>query len=106
MRHRIVLEENEFGWNHKTVAGWLFDEWGFPDSLRDAVTDEGSPEDGTAAYPVVRVVASLSAPGEPPELMEATAARITGVFGLPADEAAEILQAARSDAATLAGSLR
>lgn len=100
-----ALEEQTYGWTHKTVAGWMFDEWGFPDSLRDAVTDEGSPEDGTAAYPVVRVVASLSVPGEPAEVMEGTAVRISGVFGMLESEADEILQAARSDAATLAGSL-
>lgn len=99
------LEMAAYGWSHKTVAGWLFDEWGFPESLRDAVTDEGSPEDGTAAYPVVRVVSSLSSPGEVAAVTETTASRISAVFGLGSDEAVELLQEARSDAATLAGSL-
>lgn len=100
------LEMTAYGWNHKTVAGWLFDEWGFPESLRDAVTDEGSPEDGTAAYPVVRVVSSLSAPGEVAAVTETTSSRICAVFGLAAGEADALLQEARSDAATLADSLR
>jgi HD-like signal output (HDOD) protein len=99
------LEMAAYGWSHRTVAGWLFDEWGFPDSLRNAVTDEGSPEEGTAGYPVVRVVSSLSVPGEMSAVMAATATRIAGVFGIPEEAATEVLQAARSDAATLAGSL-
>lgn len=99
------LEMAAYGWSHKTVAGWLFDEWGFPESLRDAVTDQGVPEAGTAAYPVVRVVATLSTPGEVTDVMTATANRITTVFGLAEDTAADILAAARSDAATLASSL-
>jgi HD-like signal output (HDOD) protein len=99
------LEMAAYGWTHKTVAGWLFDEWGFPGTLRDAVTDTGQPEDRTAGYPVVRVVSSLSSPGEVSEVMAATATRIAAVFGMPEEAAAEVLQTARSDAATLASSL-
>lgn len=102
----IDLEMAEYGWDHKTVAGWLFDEWGFPQTLRDAVTDGGQPEDDSAMYPVVRVVSSLSAPVEVSALTETTASRIAAVFGLPADEAVDLLQEARSDAATLAESLK
>ena len=99
------LEHQEYGWTHKTVAGWLFDEWAFPESLKDAVTEEGRPEDGAVVYPVVRVVSSLSEPGEPNDVANTTATRIAAVFGLPEDAAAAVLQAARSDAATLADSL-
>ena len=99
------LEMAAYGWTHTTVAGWLFDEWGFPEPLREAVTDEGVPEDGTAVYPVVRVVSSLSVPGEMAEVIATTAGRIAVVFGLPEDHAVEMLQEARSDAATLANSL-
>jgi HD-like signal output (HDOD) protein len=99
------LEMAAYGWSHKTVAGWLFDEWGFPEALRDAATDDGRPEDGTAAYPVVRVVAMLSSPGDASEVMEASATRISSVFGMPEEAATEVLQEARCDAATLADSL-
>lgn len=100
------LEQETYGWTHKTVAGWLFEEWGFPESLRHAVTEEGKPEDGPVDFPVVRVVASLSEPRDPDEVTQATAARIAAVFGLPEDDAAALLGEARSDAATLAESLK
>jgi HD-like signal output (HDOD) protein len=99
------LEQETFGWTHNIVAGWLFDEWGFPASLRDAVTEVGRPEDGAVAYPVVRVVSSLSAPGEPAEVIEKTTDRISTVFGMPEDQATSLLEAARIDGATLAQSL-
>lgn len=99
------LERAAFGWTHGVVAGWLFDEWGFPESLKEAVTEVGRPEDGSAQYPVVRVVSSLSEPGEPANVIEQTAGRITTVFGLPEDAAVELLEAARIDGATLAQSL-
>ncbi len=31
------LEQAAFGWTHHVVAGWLFDEWGFPTSLRNVL---------------------------------------------------------------------
>jgi HD-like signal output (HDOD) protein len=101
----IDLEQATFGWNHNVVAGWLFDEWGFPAPLRDAVTETGRPEDGAVDYPVVRVVSSLSSPREETEIIEETAGRITAVFGMPEDEAIALLEAARIDGATLAQSL-
>ena len=99
------LEEATFGWTHRIVAGWLFDEWGFPESLRDAVTEVGRPEHGAAQYPVVRVVSSLAAPDEPAAVVEQTATRISTVFGLQQDQAVTLLEAARTDGATLAQSL-
>jgi HD-like signal output (HDOD) protein len=99
------LEQNVFGWTHRTVAGWLFEEWGFPQALRDAVTEVGDPEQGTAKYPVVRVVHSLGANGEPAEVIEATAERITTVFGMPEDLAVALLETTRTDAMVLAQSL-
>ena len=56
--------------NHKTEAGALFDEWGFPATLREAVTESERPEDEPVEYPVVRVVSSLSAPQESAEVIE------------------------------------
>ena len=99
------LESEAYGWTHKSVAGWLFDEWGFPESLREAVTDDGLPESGTAAYPVVRVVSTLSTPGNESDVMATTANRITEVFNVPEEEALEILRTGRTDASKLAGSL-
>ncbi len=101
----VDLEQQTYGWDHKTVAGWLFDEWGFPATLRDAVTETGRPEDGPVQYPVVRVVSSLSSPREPREVIEETAGRVETVFGVPQDQATAILEAARIDGATLAQSL-
>lgn len=99
------LEQASYGWTHSDVAGWLFDEWGFPETLRTAVTETGSPEDGPVDYPVVRVVSSLSVPGEITAIVEATASRINAIFGLAQDDAAALLEAARIDGATLAQSL-
>ncbi len=75
------LEQEAFGWTHKVVAGWLFDEWGFPATLRVAVTETGRPEDSAVQYPVVRVMSSLSAPRDDSEVIEETASRVTTVFG-------------------------
>ncbi len=99
------LEKESFGWTHTTVAGWLFEEWGFPIALRDAVTDAGDPEQGTAKYPVVRVVSSLSCPGEHTNAIEATAARINQVFDMPDDLAVALLETTRTEAMVLAQSL-
>lgn len=99
------LEQEAFGWTHITVAGWLFDEWGFPAALREAVTEEGIPEQGTAKYPVVRVVSTLSGAVEPDAAVEATAARITAVFDMPEDLAAALLETTRTEAMVLAQSL-
>jgi hypothetical protein len=77
------LEQAAFGWTHHEVAGWLFDEWGLPETLRDAVTDDGRLEDGSAAYPMVGVISSLSTPGEPDEAAGATAERIATVLACP-----------------------
>jgi HD-like signal output (HDOD) protein len=100
------LEMATYGWDHRVVAGWLFDEWGFPAALRDAVTDNGRPEDGTATHPVVRVVSSLAESEDASAAAETTAGRMTAVFGLSRDDATALLQEARSDATTLADSLR
>lgn len=99
------LEQQAFGWTHIIVAGWLFEEWGFPLALREAVTDAGDPEQGTAKYPVVRVVSSLCVAGDHTEAIEGTAKRITAVFGMPDDLAVALLETTRTDAMVLAQSL-
>ena len=96
------LENRAFGWTHTAVTGWLFEEWGFPPALHSAVTEVGRPEDGPVAYPVVRVMTSLGARQPGGVVIEETARRIVSVFGVPYDEAASLLKAARSDGADLA----
>jgi HD-like signal output (HDOD) protein len=96
------LEQRAFGWTHTTVAGWLFDEWGFPAALRNAVTEVGRPEDSTVEYPVVRVVSSLSAPRDDADVIAETADRVATLFEIPSDDAAELLEVARVDGAVLA----
>jgi HD-like signal output (HDOD) protein len=96
------LEQRAFGWTHTTLAGWLFDEWGFPAALRKAVTEVGRPEDSTVEYPVVRVVSSLSAPRGDAEVIAETADRVATLFEIPSDDAAELLEVARADGAVLA----
>lgn len=96
------LEHAAFGWTHFDVAGWLFDEWGFPQPLRDAVIDAGRPEDGSAEYPVVRLVSRLSEPKPQAELVDTTARGIEEVYGLPYDEGVRLLETARVDGAHLA----
>jgi HD-like signal output (HDOD) protein len=98
----LEREQQVFGWTHVDVAGWLFDEWGFPEPLRDAVTEVGRPEDGQVDYPVVRVVASLTEPGAQKDAVERTANRIAAVFSMDGDEASTLLEAARSDGDQLA----
>ncbi len=41
------LEQEFFGWNHATVAGWLCEDWSFPDSLGACIA--GHHEEGTPA---------------------------------------------------------
>ncbi|MCP3974297.1 MAG: HDOD domain-containing protein [bacterium] len=96
------LESRAFGWTHFEVAGWLFEEWDFPPTLRDAVTEAGQPTDAHVEYPVVRVVSSLSAPRAETEVIEETAARMTATFGLDLEEGLELLASAKTDGAKLA----
>lgn len=101
----VDLEKETFGWTHYDVAGWLFDEWGFPQKLRDAVVESGEPADAQVQYPVVRAVTSLSTPLPQPEVIEKTAEVLAATFGFSAEDAAELLETARIDGAKLAQSL-
>ena len=101
----IQLERNAFGWDHYEVAGWLFDEWGFPEKLRVAVTESGEPVDVEVEYPVVRAVTCLSAPLPQHEVIAQAAGVLAETFGLDSDGAAELLETARVDGAKLAQSL-
>ena len=69
------------------------------------MTDDSAWDDPNAAYPVVRVVAALSAPLDYPEVISITATRICERFGLAEDAAEELLERARRDSLTLAGSI-
>jgi hypothetical protein len=73
--------------------------------LREAVTEEGSPEDGTAKYPVVRVVSALCGAIEPTEAVEASAERVNTILGMPEDLATALLKTTRTEAMVLAQSL-
>jgi len=101
----IALERDAFGWTHYEVAGWLFDEWGFPEKLRVAVTESGEPESAVVEYPVVRAVACLSAPLPQPEIIAGAAAVLHETFGLDSETATRLLETARVDGAKLAQSL-
>jgi HD-like signal output (HDOD) protein len=101
----IELERDTFGWTHYEVAGWLFDEWGFPDKLRSAVTASGEPANVTVEYPVVRAVACLSAPLPHVEVIAGAAAVLSDTFGIEPEGATELLETARVDGAKLAQSL-
>ncbi len=100
-----TLETAAFGWTHKTVAGWLCEEWKLPATLTAAVTDGSDWDDAAAPYPVVRVVAALSAPLEYPEVIALTASRVSSRFGLTDEEATDLLETARRDSLALAESL-
>jgi HD-like signal output (HDOD) protein len=99
------LENKAFGWNHFQVAGWLFEEWGFPGSIRDAVNEAGTPTNGLLQYPVVHAVSHMGSSAEVAEVIAATARRINVAFGIPQDDAIELLEFARKDSAQLAGYL-
>lgn len=101
----VEIEQRTFGWTHKTVAGFLFEEWGFPEAIRIAATEVGAPEDPDVVYPVVRLVSALGAQRDRDEIIDDVADRIEAVFDLPKDTAVELLETAKSDAAVLAQSL-
>jgi HD-like signal output (HDOD) protein len=101
-----ALEGDTFGWTHYEVAGWLFDEWGFPDKLRNAVVASGEPANVTVEYPVVRAVACLSAPLPQSEIIASAATVLGETFGMDPESATGILETARVDGAKLAQSLR
>ena len=100
------LETAAFGWTHKTVAGWLCDEWALPPTLAAAVTDSSSWDDPKAPYPVVRVVAALSAPFDYPEVVAITSERISTRFGMSEESAVALLETARRESLALADSLQ
>ena len=101
----VDLEQRAFGWTHKTVGGWLFEEWGFPDALRTAATEVGPPDHPDVQYPVVRLVSALGSPRDRREVISEVAEQMEEIFDLPRDTAADLLETARSDAAVLAQSL-
>jgi HD-like signal output (HDOD) protein len=101
----IEMEKKAFGWTHYEVAGWLFDEWGFPEKLRVAVTESGEPQSATVEYPVVRAVSCLGAPLPEPEVVERGAVLLGAAFGLDPESARQLLETARVDGAKLAQSL-
>ena len=99
------LERELFGFTHRTVTAWMFEEWGFPPSLRTAVAEEGHPETDPVEYPVVRIVAELAAPEEVDEVVARVAELLDRVFGLGVDECQDLILRARDTSASLARSL-
>ncbi len=100
-----VLTEARFGWSHRTVAGWMFELWEFPEELITAVTETGDPATDEVAYPVVRVVSPLGAPGVSDHNVGAVADKIHDVFGLENDRAVAMITEARTAAGGLANAL-
>lgn len=99
------LEQKAFGWTHFRVAGWLFEEWGFPTAIREAVAEAGAPSNGLLEYPVVHAVSLMGSPGGVAEDIATTARRINVAFGLSKDDAVELLESARKESTQLAGYL-
>ncbi len=99
------LEREVFGFTHGVVAAWMFEEWGFPGSLRTAVAEDGDPETDPVEYPVVRVVAELGGPGDAEEVVARVVERLSRVFGLDGAECEELVLQAREASAALARSL-
>lgn len=101
----VDLEQAAFGWTHTVVAGWMFEEWGFPDALRDAVTEAGQPEETEVDYPIVQVVSALANPGDFDEVVGEVAERLSTLFGTAFDEAVALIEKAHSEAAHIAQTL-
>ncbi len=101
----IELERAAFGWDHIEVAGWMFDEWGFPPALRTAVLELGRPENPDAEYPIVAIVSVLGTPGELPDVIGETAGRIEARFGMAFDQAVSLIERAGDESGTIARTL-
>lgn len=101
----IDLERDTFGWDHVEVAGWMFDQWGFPPALRTAVLELGRPEQSEVEFPIVRIVSVLGTPGELSDVIGETAGRIETRFALAFDQAVALIEQAGDDSGKMARSL-
>ncbi len=89
-------EEEHYGWNHATVAGWLCSTWALPGDLTDLIVQHHQP----GATPVLGA-AEHPLDADPDPFLED--ARVTA--GLGPEQAAALLEAARIDAQELAAAL-
>ena len=94
------LESAEYGWNHGEVAGWLCQDWNFPETLVDAI---GGHHEEHAPGPV-QLVALLSDGGKDTNADEMIA-MATGSFGMSAEDVIHARDVGRVDGEELARAL-
>lgn len=99
------LTRGAFGWTHRTVAGWMFEDWDFPEDLIEAVTEEGDPETDDLEFPVVRLVSSLGAPGATDGAVQSVAEKVAHVFNMEPVVAQTLIERSRITASSLAQAL-
>ena len=87
-------EQEQLGWDHAMVAGWLCDSWCFPEPLQQAIAGHHS----AAAPAPVRVAAELDGDDLEP-LVEAARTHL----GFPPESSLEVLAEADEHASQVAG---
>lgn len=97
----IELEDERYGWNHQTIGALICESWEFPSQLTDAVGAHHDPVAASDILPIVKVVATVRDFGDPAN-REAFLSDVTTTFGLPAVQAAPMLEDALADAAATA----
>ncbi len=81
-----VAERDQFEWTHAEVAGWMCEEWNFPDSLVTAVTTHhGAHGDSNVADPAVLLVSLIRGP-EDAEGIEALVEHAVSSYNMSSDE--------------------
>lgn len=89
-------EEERYGWNHATVAGWLCSSWALPDDLTGLIVHHHQP----GATPVLRA-AEHALDADPEAFLEDA----REAAGLGPEQASALLEAARVDAQELQAAL-
>jgi HD-like signal output (HDOD) protein len=94
------LEREAFGWDHAEIAGLVCREWGFPDSLSEAIEGHHS-DDPSVPLPAVRLVAPLRESLEESGIDELIS-RCVEHHGLQAERLTELTATAYQDAEEIA----
>lgn len=100
------LERRRYGWTHAQVAGWVFEEWEFPEALAVAVAEHDAAENVDVAFPIVRLVSVLGRPSMGERAVPWLAERLDETFGLGTDDAKAIIEQASTEAVRIANSIR
>lgn len=95
------LEEERFGWTHQSVGALMCEMWGFPEQLRGAIGTHHEPVSASDILPLVKVVATVP-DFNVAQCREAFVTDVTRTFGLPAEQAAQMLDDALADATATA----